>query len=117
MFGFSKKPAVAQDQRAAPRVAVPGALVRIDSKEFPIVNISVSGFLIAPYEGDLIVRQKLYLTLILPDGDKIMEFKTEARVARITPEGLGAYFIDLRVDARFAIEELLGRLMGTAQPT
>lgn len=115
MFGFLKKPIDIQEQRA-PRVEVPGAVVRIDTKEFPVANISVSGFLIAPYEGDLIVRQKFYLTLVLPDGDKTLDFKTEARVARLTPEGLGAYFLDLRVDARFAVEELLGRLMGAAGP-
>lgn len=111
MFGLSKKPVVVQDQRAAPRVEVPGALMRIDSKEFPIANISVSGFLIAPYEGDLILRQKFYLTLVLPDGDKTADFNVEARVARLAPAGLGAYFLDLRLDARMAIEELLSRPM------
>lgn len=117
MFGLSKKPPADKDQRVAPRVEVPGALVRIDSKDFPIANLSASGFLLMPYEGDLILRQKFYLTLILPDGDKVLDFDCTARVARLTPQGLGAYFIDLRVDARFAVEELLGRLMGAAGPT
>lgn len=104
------------ETRVAPRVEITGGYVRIDSSEYPVANISTSGFLLKPYEGSLIKLQKFYLTLVLPNGDKPLEFNASARVARVGPEGLGAYFLDLLPDIYRAIEDYMSRQPAAPPP-
>ena len=101
------------ENRAVPRTDASGGLVRIDSKEYAIANISTGGFLLKPYEGDLIKHQRFYLTLVFSAGENTIEFAADARVARVGPEGLGAYFLNLRPDAQWFLQEFLqSRLAG-----
>lgn len=111
------KPAAAGDERrAAPRIEGTGALVRVDSKEYQVANISTGGFLLKPYDGDLIKHQKFYLTLVFPDGENTLEFAADARVARLGPEGLGAYFLNLRPDAQAFLFEYQQSRLAAAPP-
>jgi len=120
MFAALRKLVGAEERRAAPRVETTGWFARIDRREFPIANISASGFLVSPYQGDLIKHQKFYLTLVIPadasvPDSKPVEFKVDARVARVGPFGLGAYFLDAHPNVRMAIEVYLQQKLA-AQP-
>ena len=106
MFRSPKQPAVA-DRRRLPRVEVKEGAVKIDSKTFPLKNISMTGFLLTPYQGDLVARQRVYLTLMLKVDGKDVDFPTDALIVRIGPSGLAGRFFDLRKDARRAIERLM----------
>lgn len=95
-----------------------GLSVKIDSKTHPLRDLSLAGFLIEPYEGDLVAKQRVYLNLILSDGQHQSEFRTVALVVRIENNVLVGRFIDLRRDAQRAIEALLGdaAVRGMRQP-
>lgn len=88
------------------------AQARIDSHVFPIANLGAGGFLLAPWQGDLIAHQRVYLTLVLPTGDGLRDYAIDAQVVRATGHGLAARFHDLRPDARRAIARLLAPVRG-----
>jgi len=92
------------DRRRAPRVELKHGVAKIDSKTFPVKNLSTQGFVLAPYEGDLIAHQRVYLTLVLAVNGKERDFATDAVVVRTGHQTLAARFNDLRRDARRAIE-------------
>jgi hypothetical protein len=95
-----------------------GLSVKIDSKTYPLRDLCLSGFMVEPYQGDLIEKQRVYLNLILNHGEHRAEFRTEALVVRIENNALVGRFTDLRRDAQRAIEALLGdyAVRGMGQP-
>jgi hypothetical protein len=106
-FGFRHaggQAAAISERRRAPRVELKHGVVKIDSKTFPVKNLSTQGFVLAPYEGDLIAHQRVYLTLMLAVNGKQRDFATDAVVVRTDHQTLAARFNDLRRDARRAIE-------------
>jgi hypothetical protein len=101
-----KQPSIAE-RRRLPRIEVKGATAKIDSKSFPLKNLSISGFLLSPYDGDLVARQRVYLTLMLKIDGQDQDYLTDAVIVRLGTGGLAGRFNDLRKDARRAIERLL----------
>lgn len=94
-----------KQEARAPRVPMVDASVSIDRKVYPLQNWSLSGFLLSPYEGDLVPKQRVYLELLFKDGEKEVSFATDAIVVRVDGGGLAARFPpDIRPDARRAIE-------------
>ena len=72
-------------ERARLRERPPGQ-VRIDSKTFPVTDISESGVVIDSFTGDLIVKQRVYFDLVLPVGEKDSDTPPEQRVAGLQPQ-------------------------------
>lgn len=100
MMGSEKAP-----PPRATRVPMMDASVSIDRKVYPLQNWSVSGFLLSPYEGDLVPRQRVYLELLIREGEREMSFATDAIVVRVDQGGLAARFPpDIRPDAKRAID-------------
>lgn len=110
LFGVRELPPAGPraERRRARRIAVRQAQAQIDSRIFPLANLSAGGFLVAPYAGDLIAHQRVYLTLLLPAGDRMRDYAIDARVVRRADGALAGRFHDLRPDARRAIARLLG---------
>jgi len=106
-FGFRRAEPVrpTQERRRAPRVELRRGLIKIDSKTYPVKNLSTQGFVVTPYDGDLIAHQRVYLTLVLAVGDQERDFATDAVVVRRQPGSLAGRFNDLRRDARRVIEQ------------
>ncbi len=80
------------------------ATVKIDSKVFTVIDMNEAGLVIEPYEGDLIVKQRVYFDLIIPVGETEAMFRAEAIVTRRDGNRLIGRFNDLRNDARRAIQ-------------
>ena len=97
------------ERRRAPRIELKRGAVKVDSKTFSLKNLSTGGFLLTPYDGDLIARQRVYLTLLLQVDGKEQDYLTDAHVVRVAERDLAGRFIDLRTDARRVIERLFGR--------
>ena len=97
----------------------PPATVKIDSKVFDVIDMSESGFVLDPYSGDLVAKQRVYFDLILPVDDKEQVFRAEAMVVKIAGTRLVGKFIDLRRDAQRAIQYILAHrnapIPGTAR--
>jgi hypothetical protein len=108
VFGFRRAEPAShiQERRRAPRVEPKRSVVKIDSKIYTVKNLSTRGFVLTPYEGDLVAHQRVYLTLVLPVGGEERDFATDAVVVRRQSGTLAARFNDLRRDARRAIELL-----------
>jgi hypothetical protein len=108
VFGFrsaaGRGPAV-RERRTAPRVELKHGLAKIDSKTFPVKNLSTHGFVLGAYEGDLIAHQRVYLTLVLAVNGQELDFATDAVVVRTSDRTLAGRFNNLRHDARRAIEQ------------
>jgi hypothetical protein len=98
-----------QDRRRAARLELKRGSVKVDSKTFSLKNLSTAGFLLTAYQGDLIARQRVYLTLLLPVDGQERDFPTDAQVVRINQHDLACRFNDLRPDARRTIERLLAK--------
>ena len=101
-------PAVAE-RRRAPRIELKRGGAKVDSKTFVLKNVSTQGFLLEAYDGDLIARQRVYLTLMLPVDGQELDYRTDAQVVRIDARNLAGRFNDLRPDARRAIERMVDR--------
>jgi hypothetical protein len=93
-------------ERARLRERPPGQ-VKIDSKTFPVTDISESGVVIDSFTGDLIVKQRVYFDLILPVGEKDESFRCEASIVKLEKGRLVAKFLDLRADARRVIRHIV----------
>ncbi len=107
-FLSRKRPTTIAERRRAARIELKNGTAKVDSKVFPLKNLSVSGFLLNPYEGDgLIARQRVYLTLMLKVDGQEQDFLTDAQVVRIGERSLAGRFNNLRPDARRAIERLI----------
>jgi hypothetical protein len=106
MFGFrhAAHGAAASERRHAPRVELKHGVAKIDSKTFPVKNLSTKGFVLEPYQGDLVAHQRVYLTLVLAVNGQERDFATDAVVVRTADQTLAGRFNDLRHDARRAIE-------------
>jgi hypothetical protein len=74
-----------QDRRREPREEVPGWLVWIEGKTYPVKNWSESGFLATPCAYDTAVGEVLDLTFSVP-ADTRFEFSCQATVVRVDPE-------------------------------
>ena len=114
MFGFrhgADHTHARPERRRAPRVELKRGLAKIDSKTYPVKNVSTEGFVLTPYDGDLVTRQRVYLTLVLAIDGKEFDFATDAVVVRTDARTLAGRFNDLRRDARRAIEHYV-----TARP-
>ena len=91
--------------RARMREGPPGQ-VKIDSKTFPVTDISESGVVIDGYTGDLIAKQRVYFDLILPVGEKDEAFRWLEKSNQDRGTDLGRLIVDplvdsLRSDPRF----------------
>ncbi len=108
-MGFLKRGAqnAPVDRRRAPRIELRRAAAKVDSKTYPLKNLSTAGFLMTPYEGDLVAHQRVYLTLVLQIDGKEHDYLTDAHVVRLAERNLAGRFIDLRPDARRLIERLI----------
>ena len=106
MFTSRKKTTAVAERRHAPRVELQRASAKVDRKTFPLANLSTAGFLLGAYEGDLIARQRVYLTLLLEVDGQQHDYLTDAVVVRLSDKRLAGRFGDLRRDARRAIERL-----------
>jgi hypothetical protein len=108
---LSRKPRATQmqDRRRAPRIELKQGTAKVDSKTFPLKNLSTTGFLLTPYQGDLIAHQRVYLTLLLPIDGAERDFLTDAQVVRLDANTLAGRFNNLRPDARRTIERLLAK--------
>jgi hypothetical protein len=106
VFGFrsADRGTASSERRRVPRVAPKQGVALIDSKTFPLKNVSIQGFVVEPYEGDLIAHQRVYLTLVLPINGEPRDFATDAVVVRAHDRTLAGRFNNLRHDARRAIE-------------
>ena len=107
MFGSRKKSTSIAERRHAPRIELKRAAAKIDSKTYPLANLSAAGFLLGAYDGDLITRQRVYLTLQLEVDGQQQDYLTDAVVVRMADKSLAGRFGDLRRDARRAIERLM----------
>ncbi|MBI3516240.1 MAG: hypothetical protein HY060_19585 [Proteobacteria bacterium] len=108
MFTSRKKATGAvAERRHAPRIALKRASAKVDSKTFPLANVSTTGFLLGAYEGDLIARQRVYLTLMIEVDGQPQDYLTDAVVVRLSDKSLAGRFGNLRRDARRAIERLM----------
>jgi hypothetical protein len=108
VFGFRNaagRAVAAIERRRVPRVALKHGVAKIDSKSFPVKNLSTQGFVLEPYQGDLITHQRVYLTLVLAINGQERDFATDAVVVRAADQTLAGRFSDLRHDARRAIEQ------------
>jgi hypothetical protein len=101
--------ATVAERRRAQRIELKRGSAKVDSKTFALKNLSTAGFLLTPYQGDLIARQRVYLTLQLPVDGKEEDYSIDAQVVRIDDGILAGRFNNLRPDARRAIERLLGK--------
>lgn len=96
MLGLFKKNDAATERRSAERVdATAGCRVKIDSQEYPLVNWSLSGFLINNFDGGLIAKQKVYVRIYINEAGFKFDFPAEAVVTRISGGQLGARFLPL----------------------
>ena len=96
MLGLFKKNDAAADRRSAARVdASAGCRVEIDSQEYPLVNWSLSGFLINNFDGALIAKQKVYVRIFINEAGFKFDFPAEAVVTRVGNGQLGAMFLPL----------------------
>jgi len=93
-----------RERRGSPRADGGGTTVRIDSKVYPLSNWGPTGFMIDGFEGSLVVKQRFSAVLMLPEGDKTIEYRTDAVVVRQDGRTLGAKFLFLSPDAKRAIE-------------
>ncbi len=98
-----------QDRRRARRIELRGGTAKVDSKTFSLKNLSTAGFLVTLYQGDLIARQRVYLTLLLHVDGTQQDFDIDAQVVRIDADHLAGRFNNLRPDARRTIERLLAK--------
>ena len=108
---LSRKPraqAVA-DRRRAPRIELKRGSAKVDSKTFSLKNVSTQGFLLTPYDGDLVARQRVHLTLLLQVDGQEHDYAIDAQVVRLDARNLAGRFNDLRPDARRAIEHMVMR--------
>jgi hypothetical protein len=94
------------DRRRAARIELKRGSVKVDSKTFTLKNLSTQGFLLTPYDGDLVARQRVYLTLTLQVDGQELDYATDAQVVRIDARNLAGRFNDLRPDARRAIARI-----------
>ncbi|MEJ0068651.1 MAG: hypothetical protein WDO24_07930 [Pseudomonadota bacterium] len=85
----------------------PAATIKIDSKIFPVVDLNEAGFVIDSYEGDLVVKQRIYFDLIVPVGDKEEAYRAEATIMRLQGGRMIGRFNDLRRDAQRAIQTVM----------
>ena len=122
MFGIrarSSAPVTTAGSRSRMRDRPP-ATVQIDSKVFTVVDMNEAGLIIEPYDGDLVVKQKVYFDLIMPIGDKDRAFRAEAIITRRDGQRLIGKFNDLRNDVRRAIQYVVAHrnamLTGSAKP-
>jgi hypothetical protein len=106
-----------RDRTAAPPATTAGsrqrtreggaASVKIDSKVFPILDISESGFVIDEYQGDLVVKQRFYFDLVVPVGDKEQTYRTEALAVKVDGTRLVGKFLDARRDLQRAVQYVI----------
>jgi len=83
------------------------AAVKIDSKTYPITDINENGFIIEPFDGDLVPKQRVYFDLLIKVGDREDTYRAEATVIRTTNKTLVCRFNDLRRDASHALQRLV----------
>jgi hypothetical protein len=119
VLGFRGRPAgkSAQTEGGRGRAIQPDASIRIDSKSYPVFNISEAGFVIEPYEGDLVAKQRVYFDLVVRLGEQERTFRAEGTVARVKDRSLACRFNDLRRDALFAVQQLIASRSPRAMPT
>jgi len=82
----------------------PPATVKVDSKLYTVVDMNEAGFILEPYDGDLVVKQRVYFDLIIPVGEKDQAFPAQAIIMRRDGKRLIGKFVDLRKDAQRAIQ-------------
>lgn len=104
-----------QDRRQMPRIELKHGSAKVDSKTYRLKNISTTGFLLQPYRGDMVPRQRVYLKLIIMVNGQEREFAVDAFVVRVVGDSLAARFFSLRPDARRVIESFQ-RHLPTAAP-
>jgi hypothetical protein len=85
----------------------PPATVKIDSKIFTVINISEAGLVIEPYDGDLVVKQRVYFDLIIPVGEKDETFRAEAIITRREGNRVVGKFDNMRRDTLRAIQTVV----------
>jgi hypothetical protein len=109
VLGFRGRPGgrSAQAEGGRGRVTQPDASIQIDSKSYPVFNISEAGLVISPYEGDLVPKQRVYFDLVVRLGEQERSFRIEGTVAQVKDQSLACRFNDLRRDALHAVQQLI----------
>ncbi len=69
-----------------------GAQVVIGGQKYPIQDVSIGGFRISPYDGDLVERQEFDLVFRLIIDYCVTECRSRGLVYRIDQHGLVALF-------------------------
>ena len=105
------------DRRAAPRMEVPAAsTVTIKGRAYPLKNLSATGFLASPYEGELMEREAFPIHMEVGQGEDGFTVHARAIMVRQDSAGLAAAFTSMstkdrqRLDAYFDCYGLWRRL-------
>lgn len=107
IFGFLRKKQDPADRRRWERVIGMGARAKIDSRTFPIADISMGGARIDRYFNDVAVKQRLYLTIMLMIEGKVETFPAQAVVRRKGNSGLALQFRKMQPYAEQKLSEFV----------
>ena len=98
MFDFLKtaarKPAARKHVRARPAAPQSKGTVKIDRHVFNVRELSRKGFILDPYDRDIVIAgQKFRFEIDARDGEDIYKGRAEAVVTKIASGALAAAFL------------------------
>jgi hypothetical protein len=98
------------EKRVAKRTAATGTgTVRIDRRNYTLVNWSASGILISGHKDHLIKGQRFRLQIDVDDGEQPVSFSAEAVVVRLKGDKLAAQFHKINKHKKAQIHRYFGR--------
>lgn len=104
-FRGNKKKGI--ERRQTERAIGAGARAKIDSKTFPIADISLGGVRVDRFFNDVALKQRLYLTVMLMIEGKVESFPAQAVVCRKGNHGLALQFRRLQPYATRKLSEFV----------
>lgn len=107
IFDFLRKNKNPAERRQWERVIGMGARAKIDSRTFPIADISMGGARIDRFFNDVAEKQRLYLTIMLMIEGKMESFPAQAVVRRKGNGGLALQFRRLQPYAEQKLSEFV----------
>lgn len=103
LFGNVKS----DDSREHARGPGHGCRVQIDRKDYQVHDLSMGGFRLHPYDGDLIARQQFEFKFLIALNGESYEIPAHGYVVRIDEQGMAAKFQKPQPFFRHIIDEYL----------
>jgi hypothetical protein len=97
------------EKRKAARREISASSVRIDSRDYPLVNWSATGVLIGGHTDHLAKGQRFKMHVEIKDGAEAMSFGCEAMVVRKQGDKIAAQFVMIDKSIKAQIHLYFGR--------